>query len=167
MADYAFRGRLISVRVLETPRGPREVVEHPGAVAIVVRDEEGRVLLVRQLREAVGKEVWEIPAGKLEPGEAPEAAAARELHEETGLTAARLRFLGTIYSTPGYSNERLYLYLAEGVTGKPAAASEVSEARFFTREEVAELARAGEGDGKTLAALALVELGDQGEEEPA
>ena len=86
MADYAFCGRLISVRVLATPRGTREIVEHPGAVAIVVRDAEGRVLLVRQLREAVGKEVWEIPAGKLEPGEAPEEAARREPVSYTHLT---------------------------------------------------------------------------------
>ena len=156
MADYAFRGRLISVRVLATPRGTREIVEHPGAVAIVVRDAEGRVLLVRQLREAVGKEVWEIPAGKLEPGEAPEEAARRELCEETGLSTEELVPLGAIYPTPGYSSEVIYLFLAQGLAGVPQASSEVSEVRFFTPGEVAKLAQAGEGDGKTLAALALL-----------
>jgi len=157
---------LISVRILETPRGPREVVEHPGAVAIVVQDAEGRVLLVRQLREAVGKEVWEIPAGKLEPGEVPEEAARRELQEETNLSAEELVPLGAIYPTPGYSSEVIYLFLAQGLAGVPQASSEVSEVRFFTPGEVAELARAGEGDGKTLAALALLKLRDQGGEQP-
>ena len=166
MADYAFRGRLISVRVLATPRGTREIVEHPGAVAIVVRDAEGRVLLVRQLREAVGKVVWEIPAGKLEPGEAPEEAARRELCEETGLDAEELVPLGAIYPTPGYSSEVIYLFLAQGLAGVPQASSEVSEVRFFTPGEVAKLAQAGEGDGKTLAALALLKLRDQGGEQP-
>lgn len=166
MADYAFRGRLISVRVLATPRGTREIVEHPGAVAIVVRDAEGRVLLVRQLREAVGKEVWEIPAGKLEPGEVPEEAARRELCEETGLDAEELVPLGAIYPTPGYSSEVIYLFLAQGLAGVPQASSEVSEVRFFTPGEVAKLAQAGEGDGKTLAALALLKLRNQGGEQP-
>ena len=166
MADYAFRGRLILVRVLATPRGTREIVEHPGAVAIVVRDAEGRVLLVRQLREAVGKEVWEIPAGKLEPGEAPEEAARRELCEETGLDAEELVPLGAIYPTPGYSSEVIYLFLAQGLAGVPQASSEVSEVRFFTPGEVAKLAQAGEGDGKTLAALALLKLRNQGGEQP-
>jgi len=158
LADYAFRGRLISVRVLKTPRGVREVVEHPGAAAILVLDGEGRVLLVRQPRTAIGRELWEIPAGKLEPGEPPEEAARRELREETGLSAEALVPLGAIYPTPGYSNEVIHLFLAQGVAGEPRAASEVSAVRFFTRGEVAALARAGEGDGKTLAALALLDL---------
>ncbi len=158
MGEYVFRGRLISVRVEETPRGPREVVEHPGAAAVLVLDAEGRVLVVRQPREAAGKALWEIPAGKLEPGEAPEEAARRELLEETGLSASTLVPLGVIYPTPGYSGEVIHLFLAQGVAGEPRAASEVSAVRFFTRGEVAALARAGEGDGKTLAALALLDL---------
>jgi len=158
MADYAFRGQLISVRVVQTPRGTREIVEHPGAVAVLVQDPEGRVLLVRQGRPAAGRELWEIPAGKLEPGEPPEQAARRELREETGLIAETLVPLGVIYSTPGYSNEVIHLFLAQGVAGEPRAASEVSAVQFFSRKEIAELARAGEGDGKTLAALALLKL---------
>jgi len=166
MADYAFQGRLISVRVLATPQGTREVVEHPGAVAIAVQDDEGRLLLVRQMREAAGEELWEIPAGKLEPGESPQEAARRELFEETGLRAKRLVPLGAIYPTPGYSNELIHLFLAQGVAGRPQASSEVSEVCFFAPGEVAELAQAGEGDGKTLAALALLKLRDQGGEQP-
>lgn len=158
MAEYAFRGRLISVRVLPTSRGPREVVEHPGAVAVLVLDRAGRVLLVRQERPAAGRELWEIPAGKLEPGESPEEAARRELREETGLAVENLVPLGAIYPTPGYSNELIHLFLVQGVTGEPRPASEISQVRFFSKRDLAELARVGAGDGKTLAALALLEL---------
>jgi len=167
MGEYVFRGRLISVRVFETPRGAREVVEHPGAVAVLVLDEGGRVLLVGQPREAVGRRVWEIPAGKLEPGEPPEEAARRELLEETGLAAKAMIPLGAIFPTPGYSSEVIHLFLAEGTSGEPRPLGEICQVRFFTPGEIAELARAGEGDGKTLAALALLKLRDQGGKEPA
>ncbi len=153
--EYVFRGRLLSLKVLSTPRGRREIVEHPGAAAVLVVDAAGRVLLVRQLREAAGQELWEIPAGKLEPGEYPELTAQRELREETGLEAERLTYLGVIYPTPGYSEERIYLFSAEGVRGEARAASEVAEARFFPIAEALRLAFEGRGDGKTLAALAL------------
>ena len=165
MGEYVFRGRLISVKVEETPRGPREVVEHPGAAAVLVLDAEGRVLVVRQPREAAGKALWEIPAGKLEPGEAPEEAARRELLEETGLSASTLVPLGVIYPTPGYSGEVIHLYLAREVGGKAEARSEISQVRYMSPRELAELARIGEGDGKTLAVLALLKLWHEGGEE--
>ncbi|MGB9757366.1 MAG: NUDIX hydrolase [Candidatus Bipolaricaulaceae bacterium] len=149
----AYAGRLLRVVLRRTPRGVRELVEHPGAVAILVTDEKGRVLLVRQYREGPGKELWEIPAGTLEPGEKPYACAQRELREETGLSV-RLRFLGVIHPTPGYSTERIFLFATEA-SGEALASGEIEEVRFFTKEEVLELARRGEGDGKTLAALAL------------
>lgn len=150
-----FRGRLLTVLLRSTPAGNREVVVHPGAVALVVPDPSGRLLLVRQHREGAGKALWEIPAGTLDPGEKPYAAAARELREETGLTG-RLRFLGLVYPTPGYSTERTYFFRVEGTQGAPQARSEVAAVRFFTREEILDLAQRGEGDGKTLAALAFL-----------
>jgi ADP-ribose pyrophosphatase len=131
------------------------VVLHPGAVAVLVRDRAGRVLLVRQHREGAGGPLWEIPAGVLERGERPLAAAQRELWEETGLTARHWRYLGTVYPTPGYSTERTYLFLAGDPSGEPGARSEVDEVRFLSVAEIQRLARAGVGDAKTLAALAL------------
>ena len=166
MNEWAFKGRLISVRVVDTPLGRREIVEHPGAVAVLALDREGRVLVVRQRREAVGKSLWEIPAGKLEPGEAPEEAARRELQEETGLFAKTLVPLGAIYPTPGYSNELIHLFLARGIKGIAEARSEISQVRYLPPRELSGLARAGEGDGKTLAALALLQLWEQSSEEP-
>jgi len=150
----AYSGKLLRVVVRQTSRGWRELVEHPGAVAVLVTDAQGRVLLVRQHREGAGRELWEIPAGTLEIGEKPYACAKRELREETGLTG-KLRYLGVIYPTPGYSTERIFLFQLVGTANFARADHEVEEARFFSVPEIMELARKGKGDGKTLAALAF------------
>ena len=152
--SLAFQGRLLRVVLRHTSHGCREVVQHPGAVAILVTDGSGKILLVRQFREGAGRELWEIPAGTLEPGEKPYSCAVRELREETGLSL-RPRFLGVIYPTPGYSTERIFLFAAK-TSDKAVASSEIEEVRFFTKDEILELARRGEGDGKTLAALAFL-----------
>lgn len=154
--SVVFRGRAISVEVRNTPLGRREVVLHPGAVGVLVRDEGGRVLLVRQHREGVDGPLWEIPAGTLGQGEKPLAAAKRELAEETGLTAGRWRYLGLAYPTPGYSTERTYFFLARDLSREPLPCSEVDEVAFFTVGEIRALAQRGEGDAKTLAALTLL-----------
>lgn len=133
------------------------MVAHPGAVAVLALDEKGQVLLVRQEREGAGRALWEIPAGVLERGERPLEAAKRELLEETGLSARSWRYLGTMYSTPGYSTERVYVFLASGLSGICGARSEVDAVRFSTRDEITREARAGRGDGKTLAALQLLD----------
>ena len=93
----------------------REVVRHPGGVSVVALDEDGCIPLVRQFRYPFREHLWELPAGKLEPGEEPLPAAMRELSEETGLTAERWTALGMLYATPGYCTEKLYLFLAEGL----------------------------------------------------
>ncbi len=152
-----YKGRLISVERVDTPAGGREIVRHPGAVAVVVQDEEGKVLLVRQFRAPVGGEMWEIPAGTMEPGEKALTTAKRELLEETGISATSWSFLGTIFPTPGYSDERIHFYRAQGISGKVQGSSEVAEARFFARREILDLVQDGFGDGKTLAALALLD----------
>ena len=106
---YLYNGKIINLRVddAELPDGKpckREVVEHPGGASVLcVRD--GKVLLVRQYRYAYGEEILEIPAGKLNPGEDPALTAARELKEETGIEAASLRNLFTLYPTPGYTDD--------------------------------------------------------------
>ncbi len=100
---------------VELPSGmttTRDIVEHPGAVAIVPILDDGRILLVRQYRYAVGKDLLEIPAGTLEPGEAPDTCARRELKEETGYTAGSMEKILSMYMTPGYSSEVIHLYFA-------------------------------------------------------
>ena len=134
-----FRGRIITVKEdqVELPDGrrtTREVVLHPGAVGILPIDADGRIVMVRQYRYPVGAVLLETPAGKLEPGEDPAACAARELAEETGLRAERLTRIARYYSSPGYSNEEIHLYLAEGLSEAPPAAADDEE--FITVERV-------------------------------
>lgn len=131
---YAFEGRLLKLRVDEAglPNGntaPREVVEHPGGVAVLALTDEGEVLLVQQFRYPYGEILAEIPAGKRESGEDPLTTGRRELAEETGATADRFIPLGVVYPTPGYCDEVIYLYLA---TGLHFAATHPDEDEFLT-----------------------------------
>ena len=138
----------------------REVVEHPGAVAILAVTDDGEAFFVRQYRKALEKELLEIPAGKLEPGEDPAACAARDLAEETGMMPGALHLLATYYSSPGFASEKLYVYLATGL--KPQEVEkpedEVLEALRIPVTEALEMARQGKiEDGKTLIALLLAD----------
>ncbi|MEN3002495.1 MAG: NUDIX hydrolase [Armatimonadota bacterium] len=119
-----YQGRVVTLRLdmVRLPNGhitQREIVEHRGAVAIVPLLDADTVLLIRQYRQAVGETLLEIPAGTLEPGEPPEQCAMRELQEETGYRANRLRHLFSQYLAPGYSQEVLHVYLAEQLTPAP------------------------------------------------
>jgi ADP-ribose pyrophosphatase len=119
--ERMYSGFIVNVRkdIAEVQSGHhvvREVVEHPGGVAIVPVDADRNVLLVRQFRYPFGGELLEIPAGKLEPGEKPEACARRELSEETGCRAGQLIELGAMYPSPGFCEEVLYVYLATDLT---------------------------------------------------
>ena len=157
-----FQGRLLTVHedTVETADGSlagREIIEHPGAVAIVATDAEGRVVLVRQWRHAVGRALWEIPAGTLTPGEEPEAAARRELAEETGYTAQTWERLAAGPVAPGYSGELLHLFaalqLSPGETHTDP--DEHVVAQLFTAAEAARLIADDAVDMKTIAGLAL------------
>ncbi len=114
--EFIYRGHInLRVDTVETPDGrhaAREIVEHAECVAVVAVDSAGRVLLVRQYRHAAGKELLEIPAGGIDPGEDAVAAVRREMSEETGFSPRTVRQLGGFYSSPGFCTEYLHLFLA-------------------------------------------------------
>ncbi|MEN6412543.1 MAG: NUDIX hydrolase [Veillonellales bacterium] len=116
-SNSIFNGKILNLvcDTVQLPNGKeatREVVHHPGAVAVVPILEDGCIVLVRQYRYPIGKILLEIPAGKLEPEEDPDECARRELKEETGYIAGTIKKLTAIYTTPGFSNEVIHLYLA-------------------------------------------------------
>jgi ADP-ribose pyrophosphatase len=151
-----YDGKLFDVTVERWGEHEREIVEHPGAVAIVAVDADGMVALVRQRREAARKHLVELPAGTLEPGETPLETARRELEEETGLTGGDWRELAAFYTTPGFCREFMHLFAAEGVE-RGEAHPEADEELELVRWRVDEVAaRLGEiEDAKTLAGLLL------------
>jgi ADP-ribose pyrophosphatase len=158
----AYDGRLLhvfedTVRLPSGREARREVVEHPGAVAVVATAGDGRVVLVRQWRHALRRALWEVPAGTREPGEDPAQTARRELAEETGYTAARWRELGHAAVSPGYTSEEIWFYLAGGLTGGTSAPDEdeLLDVELFSTDDVARMAEAGDVDLKTLSGLAL------------
>jgi ADP-ribose pyrophosphatase len=155
-SEVVWQGRLLAVTIERWGRHEREIVEHPGAVAIVSIDTEGCLTLVRQLREATRGMLLEIPAGTRELGEEPLVTAKRELREECGLTGGTWRRLGGFWTTPGFSREYMHVFLAEGVErgeAEPAADEELEIVRWPADEIES---RIGElEDSKTLAGLFL------------
>ena len=153
-----FRGKLVHLDVLqiETRSGrrvEREVIKHPGAVVVIPKLPHGNLVLIYQLRAAVGGEIWEFPAGTLEKGESIQHCAQRELEEETGYRAGRIRRVLDFFPTPGISTEKMYLFVAEDLKeGKSNLDSdEELEAREFSEAEVERMIRQGKIiDGKTI-----------------
>lgn len=116
-SETIYRGKIVNLRVdqVELPNGnstSREVVEHAGAVAVVPVTEKNEIIMVRQYRYPAGRVLLEVPAGRIEKGEDPAFCAERELREETGFKAGEMSLLYSYYTTPGFSDEKLHLYLA-------------------------------------------------------
>jgi ADP-ribose pyrophosphatase len=162
-----YRGRIVDLRVerVALPNGASvelELMHHVGASAVVAVDERDRVVLIHQYRHAAGGYIWELPAGVLSAAdEPPEACAVRELREEVGLVAERFQHLGTIFTTPGFCDERIHLFLARGLREEGHAHEEdevIDEIRWVPIAGAIGMIRAGEiVDGKTIAGLFLTE----------
>lgn len=163
-----YDGRIIQVRVDDVvlPNGAsskRELIKHPGAVAVIAVTDEGKIVLVEQYRKAMEKALVEIPAGKLEPGEAPLATAIRELEEETGYICEEMQLLYSFYTSPGFADEIIYLYEATGLKKKEDKADldedEFVELLEVTLEEAWELIQEQRiHDAKTILAMQYLQL---------
>lgn len=164
--ERVFEGKVFSVdrERVTLPHGPTvalDVVRHPQSVVILPVPEAGHIILIRQYRHAVGRWLWEVPAGSVDEGETAEAAARRECHEEIGQLPETVVRLGSLYPTPGYCDEEMVFFRVSGLHegAEPAAVDEDEdiEARTFTLREARDMARRGEiVDMKTVVGLGLI-----------
>lgn len=162
--EYIYKGKILNLKIedVELPNGKtskREIVEHPGAVAILAFKDKDTLILVEQFRKPLNMSILEIPAGKLEAGENPELCAIRELEEETGYKSKELKYLGKIATTPGFSDEYIHIFKAislyEGNIGGDE--DEFINLHEYKIEEIKEMIKNGEIiDGKTIAALSFL-----------
>ena len=162
--ELIYSGRILNLRIdtVSLPGGGttrREIVEHDAAVTLVALDADRNVLLVRQFRKPVESDLLEAPAGSVDPGEDPEAAARRELQEETGFLPGKLEKLATFYTAPGFSTELMFLYLATDLTPARLPADE-DESIVLVRVPVGEIpeliSSGGVADAKTLVGLLML-----------
>ncbi len=163
-SDIVFNGRIMTVRKdeIELPTGKtsfREIIEHSGGVVILasyIKDNEEKILMVKQFRYPLKQVILELPAGKLELGENPFDAAKRELVEETGYKAKTWKELGFIYTSAGYSNEKLYIYKATDLefVGECPDEGEFLKNCEYSKENILEMIKSGEiTDAKTICAM--------------
>ena len=170
-SSRVYSGRVVNldldtVRFPDGSTGSLEMIRHPGASAVLpFLDDPGgadpRVVLIRQFRHAADQVIWEIPAGCLDAGERPEDCAQRELREETGYRAEGVQLLTTIYTTPGFTDEQIHLFIATGLArGEHAReADEFVEVRTVPWSDVLAMVDRREiRDGKSLAAILFVEV---------
>jgi ADP-ribose pyrophosphatase len=149
----------LGIETITLPTGDSmelEVVRHPGGAAVVAIDERHRVCLLHQYRHAAGGWLWELPAGKIDAPEAPAHTAKRELQEEAGLTADHWQSLGSFFSTPGFCDERIHLYLATSLhaTADEPHPHEIIEVHWKPFSEALDMCKRNEiDDGKTLLGL--------------
>ena len=160
-SKIVYEGSIFSVRQDEVvePSGvhaTREMIAHPGSVVVLPVLPDGRIVLIRQYRHAAKHYLWELVAGRIDAGENPRKAAARELLEETGYRAKRFRVFLDVFPTPGFLEERMYILLAEGLTAGEAQPEEDEKivSRIYNRKELDKMIRGGKlRDAKTIAAL--------------
>jgi ADP-ribose pyrophosphatase len=160
-SKIVYKGPIFGVRcdeVLEPSglRTTREVITHPGSVVVLPVLPDRRIVLIRQYRHATRQFLWELVAGRIDHGEKPRRAAARELIEETGYRAKRFRVFLDVFPTPGFLEERMYILLAEGLTLGEAEPEEDEQitARAFTRRELENMIRRGKlRDAKSIAGI--------------
>ena len=163
-SDRIYTGKTISLKVdtVEVPnRGyqKREIVEHNGAVGIVAITSNNKVVLVKQYRKAIEKELWEIPAGKIEIGESPKECAIRELKEETGYSAENMKLIHKFYTSAGFSNQKIYIFLAENLTPgeRDFDEDEFLEVHEIDKDEVYNMIEKNEiEDAKTSIGMLLI-----------
>src|SRR6267154_51713 len=137
-------------------RALREVITHPGSVVVLPVLPDGKILLIQQYRHATRQSLWELVAGRMEPGETPKAAAARELIEETGFRAKRFREFLDVFPTPGFLEERMFILLAEGLTAGEAEPEDDEKivSRAYGRKQLEQMIRTGKlRDAKTIAGI--------------
>lgn len=160
-----FAGKVLKMRVdtVLLPNGnksTREVVEHPGAVAIVPVLPDRRVILVKQYRHPVGAVTWEIPAGKLEVKEDPDVCAERELEEETGYRASELIKVTAFFTAPGFTDENIHLYIARGLqeTSQQTDHDEFIDVSIVAHSKALEMVKSGEiKDAKSIIGILMAE----------
>ncbi len=156
-----YEGRVFGIRrdeVIEPSgvRTIREVISHPGSVVVLPVLPDGRILLIQQYRHAARQYLWELVAGRIDPGETPKVAAARELIEETGYRAKRFRVFLDIFPTPGFLEERMFILLAERLTAGEAEPEEDEKiiSRAYNRKQLEEMIRSGKlRDAKSIAGI--------------
>ncbi|WP_276734668.1 ADP-ribose pyrophosphatase [Bacillus sp. (in: firmicutes)] len=166
--EQIFSGKVIDLYVedVELPNGKtskREIVKHPGAVAILAVTEEGKIIMVKQFRKPLERTIVEIPAGKLEKGEKPEYTALRELEEETGYTAKKLTKITAFYTSPGFADEIVHVFLAEELSileeKRELDEDEFVEVMEVTLEDALKLVESREVyDAKTAFAIQYLQL---------
>lgn len=162
-SEKIYEGKVVNLRIdtVELPDkkySKREIVEHPGAVGIIPVTDDNCIILVKQFRKAVEKFLLEIPAGKLEVNEEPRETAARELKEETGFSPSKMEYLLEFYTSPGFSDEKVYLFLAsELIPGTPCPESgEFLETVKINIDELLTMVERGEiVDSKTIIGINL------------
>lgn len=157
-AGHLFRVEVLTARDAEGRAVRREVVRHPGAVLVIPVLDSDTVVMIENNRVAVGQTLWEFPAGKLEPGEEPQAAATRELEEETGYRCGSIRRLGEFYTSPGFTDELMHVFVAEDLAfvGQRLEAGEhITAHRIPVSQGLAMVADGRLRDGKSVAALLM------------